>query len=73
VVFAYAVFKSHKYRDVTNNKIMSDPRIAAMGGEGRAIIDCKRMAYGGFGCSLTPEAFYSGYLCLTELKFGGQV
>jgi uncharacterized protein YbaA (DUF1428 family) len=48
VIFAYIVFRSRKQRDATNRKIMADPRIAAMCGEGGVVIDCKRMAYGGF-------------------------
>jgi uncharacterized protein YbaA (DUF1428 family) len=48
VIFAYIVFGSRQQRDATNKKIMADPRIAALCGEGGDVIDCKRMAYGGF-------------------------
>lgn len=48
VVFSYAVFKSRKQRDTANRNIMADPRIAAMCEAMKGIVDCKRMAYGGF-------------------------
>jgi uncharacterized protein YbaA (DUF1428 family) len=48
VIFAYAVFKSRQHRDATNKRIMADPRISAMCGESRSVVDSKRMAYGGF-------------------------
>jgi uncharacterized protein YbaA (DUF1428 family) len=48
VIFSYAVFKSRKHRDATNKKIMADKRIAAMCDESKSIVNCKRMAYGGF-------------------------
>jgi len=46
VIFAYAAFKSRKHRDAANKAIMADPRIAKICSAG--IVDCKRMAYGGF-------------------------
>ena len=48
VVFAYVVFKSRKHRDATNAKIMADERLKAMCGMSDDIVNCKRMAYGGF-------------------------
>ncbi len=48
VIFAWAVFKSRKHRDTVIKKIMADPRVAAMCEESKGIVDCKRMAYGGF-------------------------
>jgi len=48
VIFSWAVFKSRQHRDAVNKKIMADPRVAAMCGESKGIVDCKRMAYGGF-------------------------
>ncbi len=48
VVFSWVIFKSRKHRDAANKKIMADPRIARMCAEASEIIDCKRMAYGGF-------------------------
>lgn len=46
VIFAYAVFKSRKHRDSANKAIMADERIAKICSAD--IVDCKRMAYGGF-------------------------
>jgi uncharacterized protein YbaA (DUF1428 family) len=48
VIFSWAVFKSRTHRDAVNKKIMADPRIAAICGASKGIVDCKRMAYGGF-------------------------
>ena len=48
VIFAYVVFKSRRHRDMANKKIMADPRMAAMCAEAQAVVDCKKMAYGGF-------------------------
>jgi len=48
VVFSWAVFKSRRQRDAANKKIMTDPRVAAMCDETKGLVDCKRMAYGGF-------------------------
>jgi uncharacterized protein YbaA (DUF1428 family) len=48
VIFAYAVYPSKKLRDTANEKIMNDPRMAAMCEESGGLFDCKRMAYGGF-------------------------
>jgi uncharacterized protein YbaA (DUF1428 family) len=48
VIFAYAVFKSRKHRDAANKKIMADKRLVAMCEESKGIVNCKRMAYGGF-------------------------
>lgn len=48
VIFAWAVFKSRRHRDAANKKIAADVRLAAMCGEAKGVVDCKRMAYGGF-------------------------
>jgi uncharacterized protein YbaA (DUF1428 family) len=48
VIFAYAVFKSRKHRDATNKKIMADKELAGMCEASKGIVNCKRMAYGGF-------------------------
>lgn len=47
VVFAWVVFKSRAHRDRVNKKVMTDPRIAAMG-RNPFPFDMKRMVYGGF-------------------------
>ena len=48
VVFTYVVYASKKARDTANENIMNDPRMAAMCEASGTIMDCKRMAYGGF-------------------------
>ena len=48
VIFAWATFKSRRARDAANAAIMKDPRIAGMCDTSKRIVDCKRMAYGGF-------------------------
>ena len=48
VIFSWAVFESRKHRDAVNKKIMADPRIAGMCEESQGIVNCQRMAYGGF-------------------------
>ena len=48
VIFAWAAFKSRRARDRANAAIMKDPRIAGMCDASKQIVDCKRMAYGGF-------------------------
>ncbi|NOS68456.1 MAG: DUF1428 domain-containing protein [Verrucomicrobia bacterium] len=48
VVFSWVIFKSRKHRDQANASIMNDPRMAALGEASNKIIDCKRIAYGGF-------------------------
>jgi uncharacterized protein YbaA (DUF1428 family) len=47
VVFSYIVYRNRKHRDQVNQKVMKDPRIAAMM-RGKPPFDVKRMAYGGF-------------------------
>jgi uncharacterized protein YbaA (DUF1428 family) len=46
VVFSWIVYKSRAHRDRVNKKVMSDPRLAAMGK--KMPFDVKRMAFGGF-------------------------
>ena len=53
VIFAWAVFKSRRHRDATNKRIMADPRMAGMCEEAKQLVDCKRMAYGGFKSIVT--------------------
>lgn len=48
VIFSWAAFKSRAARDKANAAIMKDPRITKMGEECKRLVDCKRMAYGGF-------------------------
>ena len=48
VVFSWIVFKSRADRDRVNKKVMKDPRLAKMMELGTALVDSKRMVYGGF-------------------------
>lgn len=47
VVFSWVVYKSRAHRDRVNDKVMGDPRIAAMM-QGKAPFDFRRMSFGGF-------------------------
>ena len=48
VVFSWVVYKSRADRDRINAKVMKDPRLADMMGQGAMPFDGKRMIYGGF-------------------------
>jgi uncharacterized protein YbaA (DUF1428 family) len=47
VIFSWIVYKSKAHRDSVNKKVMKDPAMKKMM-EGPMVMDCKRMAYGGF-------------------------
>jgi uncharacterized protein YbaA (DUF1428 family) len=48
VILAWAVYESRAHRDAVNEKVMSDPRLAAMMQPGGVPFDVKRMFFGGF-------------------------
>lgn len=52
VIFAWAIFESRQARDAANEKIMADPRMAALMTDltdpDHPILDFQRMAHGGF-------------------------
>jgi uncharacterized protein YbaA (DUF1428 family) len=48
VVFAWIMYQSREHRDEVNAKVMADPRMNEMCGDGVVPFDCKRMAYSGF-------------------------
>jgi uncharacterized protein YbaA (DUF1428 family) len=48
VILAWAVHQSRAHRDAVNEKVMSDPRLAAMMQPGGVPFDVKRMFFGGF-------------------------
>jgi uncharacterized protein YbaA (DUF1428 family) len=52
VIFAWAVFESRQARDAANEKIIADPRMAALmtglTNPENPIVDFQRMAHGGF-------------------------
>lgn len=53
VILAWAIFESREARDAANEKIMSDPRLAAMMAPGGVPFDGKRMFFGGFAPFVT--------------------
>jgi len=48
VILAWAVYESRAHRDEVNEKVMNDPRLAAMMQPGGVPFDGKRMFFGGF-------------------------
>jgi len=48
VVFAYIVYESREQRDAVNAKVFADPRLHALFDPENPLLDCKRMACGGF-------------------------
>ena len=48
VVFAWIVFRSRRDRDRINDRVMKDPRLAAMMDPKSMPFDAKRMFWGGF-------------------------
>jgi alkaline phosphatase len=50
VIFAWAMFKSKVARNKANQALMTDPQMIKLMDKMNAnpIMDCKRMAYGGF-------------------------
>lgn len=48
IVFAYVVWPSREARDKGNKAFMEDPRGQEIGKKCEAIVECHRMAYGGF-------------------------
>ena len=48
VVFAYVVWPSREARDKGNKAFMADPRNQEIAKKCEAILECHRMAYGGF-------------------------
>ncbi|MBS0660125.1 MAG: DUF1428 domain-containing protein [Verrucomicrobia bacterium] len=49
VVFSWISYASREQRDAVNAKIMADPRMQGLCGEGKeSPFDCTRMLYGGF-------------------------
>jgi uncharacterized protein YbaA (DUF1428 family) len=48
IVFGWVVFESREARDLANNKVAADPRMADLIACSNSGFDAKRMAYGGF-------------------------
>ena len=48
IVFGWVVFESREARDLANEKVAADPRMADLIGSSNTGFDASRMAYGGF-------------------------
>ena len=48
IVFGWVVFESRKARDLANERVAADPRIADLVSSSNTGFDARRMAYGGF-------------------------
>jgi uncharacterized protein YbaA (DUF1428 family) len=48
IVFGWVVFESREARDLANEKVAADPRMADLMDSSNSGFDAKRMAYGGF-------------------------
>ncbi|MES2102545.1 MAG: DUF1428 domain-containing protein [Pseudomonadota bacterium] len=48
VIFSWIVYESRAHRDLVNDKVMKDPRMADVMNPGSMPFDGKRMIYGGF-------------------------
>ena len=48
IVFGWVVFESRRARDLANEKVATDPRMADLMNSSNSGFDAKRMAYGGF-------------------------
>jgi uncharacterized protein YbaA (DUF1428 family) len=48
IVFGWVVFDSREARDLANEKVAADPRMAELIDSSNSGFDAKRMAYGGF-------------------------
>lgn len=50
IVFVWVEFASREARDLANEKVASDPRMAELINSSNTGFDAERMAYGGFQC-----------------------
>ena len=48
IVFGWVIFDSREARDLANEKVAADPRMADLIASSNSGFDAKRMAYGGF-------------------------
>jgi len=55
IVFGWVVFDSREARDLANEKVAADPRMAELIDSSNSGFDAKRMAYGGFQ-ALVPSS-----------------
>ena len=56
IVFGWVVFSSREARDLANEKVATDPRMASLVDSSNSGFNATRMAYGGFK-SLIPARF----------------
>ena len=50
IIFGWVVFASRRARDLANERVAADPRMASLIEGSDAGFDASRMAYGGFKC-----------------------
>lgn len=55
VIFGWVVFESRESRDMVNERVASDPRMAELMDSDKPIFDCQRMAYAGFKTLVTAK------------------
>lgn len=55
IVFGWVVFESREARDLANEKVAADPRVAELIGASHTGFDAARMAYGGFRPLVPPR------------------
>ncbi|MFZ0751230.1 MAG: DUF1428 domain-containing protein [Pyrinomonadaceae bacterium] len=55
IVFGWVVFDSREARDLANEKVAADPRMADLMDSSNTGFDAKRMAYGGFQSLVRPS------------------
>lgn len=59
IVFGWVVFDSREARDLANEKVAADPRMALIDSSNSGF-DAKRMAYGGFRSLVRSSGAYAG-------------
>ncbi len=60
IVFGWVVFDSREARDLANEKVATDPRMADLVDSSNTGFDAKRMAYGGFRSLVLPSDANAG-------------
>ena len=60
IVFGWVVFESRGARDLANEKVAADPRMADLINSSNSGFDAKRMAYGGFQSFVLPSSANAG-------------
>ncbi len=60
IVFGWVVFDSREARDLANEKVAADPRMADLIDSSNSGFDAERMAYGGFQSLVRPSNANAG-------------